>query len=201
MFIYFSSINHPIATWTPRQVNQSSRWNRKTYYKESTKPMRMEWRSREARKSLREKSGGSRNRKNSEIKKFSVSWKRHGHCFLGLYRNDWCGCDAEKGVNHPRCLNQGAERTRKALQISSATEESIRNLAWAWLKYNTQVWRFGKPSQNWLDSVTASTLEPRMVHWESGYVCGTRLYTWTCSLLHKTIEVDGHIVGKWSMKS
>ena len=88
----------------------------------STKLKRMEWRSREARKSLSEKSGGSRNRKSRVIRNFSVSCKRQGHWFLGLYKNDCCGCDAEKGVYHPRRLNQGAERTRKAFQLSSAAD-------------------------------------------------------------------------------
>jgi len=67
-------------------------------------------------------------------KKFKESVRRQGndHCFLGLWRSNSCGCNAEKGDNQLWHLYQDTHRTQEAFQMSLASQESKRNLASAW---------------------------------------------------------------------
>ena len=54
------------------------------------------------------------------------------HCLLGVWRSDFCGCDAKTGDSHVWCLIKDAYRTQEAFHMSSVSQESNRKLASSW---------------------------------------------------------------------
>ena len=117
-------------------------------------------------------------------KKFKESVRRQGndHCFLGLWRSNSCGCNAEKGDNQLWHLYQDTHRTQEAFQMSLASQESKRNLASAWQCQITHKSEdYGSHHKIWLDSVTPSILQP----WSSSPKFPPIQRPEECSMWHK----------------